>query len=409
MKKTGRNDPCPCGSGKKYKHCCFGKTISQTAIAQPAEVSIPRALESALEHHHAGRLPEAEAIYQQILGVDPNNAEALHLSGVIAHQRGINDSAVALINRAITINAAEPRYYSNLGSALGAQGKLADAVASYRQALSMNPNFADAHYNLGSLFQAHGQVDEAVACFRHAIRLDPKKYQHTQHLVSASTGDTTERPASRYIEKLFDDYANGFDTQLVQQLGYKMPKELVALLGQAVDLPVGKWDVLDLGCGTGLSGLEISPHARRLVGVDLSANMLAKAQARNIYHRLERSDLLPMMHGEKAASYDVIMAADVFEYLGRLEEIVREAKRLLRAGGFFLFSVEALEARAGEADDLEIGRDYKLNQTGRYAHSRSYLQRLADINKFDSLQLISTTLRLEGGLPLSAWAAMWRG
>ncbi len=408
MKKTGRNDPCPCGSGKKYKHCCSGKTTPQTAITQPAEVSIPAALKSALEHHHAGRLPEAEAVYQQVLSVDPNNAEALHLSGVIAHQRGINDSAVTLINKAITINPTEPRYYSNLGSALGGQGKLDDAVASYRQALSMNPNFADAHYNLGSLLQAHGQLDKAADCFREAIRLDPKKYKHAQHLISAFAGKTTERPPSRYIEKLFDDYANVFDTQLVQQLGYRMPKELVDLLGQAVDLPVGEWDVLDLGCGTGLSGLEISPHARRLVGVDLSANMLAKAQARNIYHRLEHSDLLPMMRGEKAASYDVIIAADVFEYLGRLDEIVCEAKRLLRAGGFFLFSVEALEARAGGSVDLEGRHEYELNQTGRYAHSQSYLQRLADINNFDSLQLISTTLRLEKGLPLSAWAAIWR-
>ena len=407
MKKTGRNDPCPCGSGRKYKHCCYGKTSSETATTQPAEASIPAALKSALEHHQAGRLPEAEAIYRQILGVDPNNAEALHLSGVIAHQRGINDAAVALINRAITMNPTEPRYYSNLGSALGGQGKLDDAVASYRQALSMNPDFADAHYNLGSLLQAHGQLDTAAECFREAIRLDPKKYKHAQHLISAFAGKTTERPPSRYIEQLFDDYANVFDTQLVQQLGYRMPKELVDLLGQAVELPGGEWDVLDLGCGTGLSGLEIAPHARRLVGVDLSANMLEKARARNIYHRLEHSDLLPMMRGEQAASYDVIIAADVFEYLGRLDDIVGEAKRLLRAGGFFLFSVEALEARAG-AVDAERRQDYELNRTGRYAHSKSYLQRMADGNGFESLKLISTTLRLEKGLPLSAWAAVWR-
>src|SRR5688500_10817928 len=218
MKKTGRNDPCPCGSGKKYKHCCYGKSALQTVTTQAAEVSIPAALKSALEHHHAGRLPEAEAIYQQILSVDPNNAEALHLSGVSAHQRGINDSAVTLINRAITINPTEPRYYSNLGSALGAQGKLDDAVASYRQALSMNPNFADAHYNLGSLLQAHGQLDKAADCLREAIRLDPKKYKHAQHLIAAFAGKTTVRPASRYIEKLFHDYAIVFDTQLVQQL-----------------------------------------------------------------------------------------------------------------------------------------------------------------------------------------------
>jgi len=79
------------------------------------------ALQSALEHHHSGRLPQAEAIYQQILSVNPNHAEALHLLGVISHQQGNNDLAVALINRAISVDPAEPRYYSNLGSALGAR------------------------------------------------------------------------------------------------------------------------------------------------------------------------------------------------------------------------------------------------------------------------------------------------
>ena len=310
--------------------------------------------------------------------------------------------------RQIKIKPTEPRYYSNLGSALRGQGKLDAAAANCRKALSMNPNFADAHYNLGCVFQSQGELDKAVANFRQAIRLDSEKYKHTEHLVAAFGGKTTERPPIQYIEKLFDDYADGFDTQLVQNLEYKMPKELVALLAQAIEPPSGKWDVLDLGCGTGLSGLEIAPHARRLVGVDLSIKMLAKARARNIYHRLEHSDLLPMMNGEEESSYDVIIAADVFEYLGRLDEIVSEGKRLLRADGFFLFSVEALETPCAGAADLENGPEYQLNQTARYAHSKIYLEKLARINNFSSLKLISTPLRLEKGLPVSAWVAVWR-
>src|SRR5262245_47226841 len=115
MKKPGRNEPCPCGSGKKYKHCCLGKAASQSIAYQPAEASTSAALQSALAHHGAGRLAEADAIYQQILGANPDHAEALHLSGVISHQRGNYEAAVSLINRAISLDSTEPRYFSNLG------------------------------------------------------------------------------------------------------------------------------------------------------------------------------------------------------------------------------------------------------------------------------------------------------
>ena len=166
--------------------------------------------------------------------------------------------------------------------------------------------------------------------------------------------------------------------------------------------------MLDLGCGTGLAGLEISPYARRLVGVDLSAKMLARAHLRNIYHRLEHSDLLLMMQGEESSSYDVVIAADVFVYLGVLDDIVSEVKRLLRPGGFFIFTVEALEALSCDVIGLENKPEYKLNQSGRYAHSAIYLEKLSSTNGFSSLSLISIPVRLEKGLPITAWAAVWK-
>ncbi len=194
----------------------------------------------------------------------------------------------------------------------------------------------------------------------------------------------------------------------MHDLKYKTPGELISLLQQAVDFPVGEWDVLDLGCGTGLAGLEISPYARRLVGVDLSAKMLERARSRNVYHRLEHSDLLLMMQGERSSSYDVVIAADVFVYLGVLEDIVAEVKRLLRPGGFFIFTVEALEALSGDAIGLNNNPGYKLNQSGRYAHSANYLKKLSSANGFSSLNLISIPVRFEKGLPVTAWAAVWK-
>jgi predicted TPR repeat methyltransferase len=314
------------------------------------------------------------------------------------------DWAIASYRRAITLKPGFASAHNNLGIALQRQGKLEDAAASYQKAISIKPGYADAHKNLGSVFQGQGQMDKAMECYRKAISLDPKN-ESVAHLISALAAKTTERAPSQYVEKLFDGYANIFDTHLIQSLKYKTPTELLDLLKRVSELPAGEWDVLDLGCGTGLAGSEISPHARQLVGVDLSSKMLERAQELNVYHRLVHADLLPMMRGEEPASYDLIIAADVFVYLGRLDEVVSGARRLLRAGGYFTFSVEALDVLPGGADKKS---GYRLNPSGRYAHSASYLEKLAAANGFRPLGMISTPVRLEKGVPILAWVTVWK-
>ena len=89
-----------------------------------------QAIDLAVQHHNAGRLPQAESIYQQILHADPNQPVALHLLGVIAHQMGKNDIAVDLIAKALAIKPDLAEAHSNLGNALKEQGKRDDAVAS---------------------------------------------------------------------------------------------------------------------------------------------------------------------------------------------------------------------------------------------------------------------------------------
>jgi predicted O-linked N-acetylglucosamine transferase (SPINDLY family) len=135
--------------------------------------TISEALPIGLHHHQAGRLQAAEQIYRQILAIEPNNVDALHLLGVIAFQVGKHDIATEYIGRAIWLNATQPTFHGNLGNVFQAQGKLDEAVACYRRALALQPGYAMAHNNLGIALMEQGKFDEAVACYRQALELQP--------------------------------------------------------------------------------------------------------------------------------------------------------------------------------------------------------------------------------------------
>lgn len=174
MKKISRNDPCPCGSGHKFKQCCQAPKKAQAVSARSLGTQIVKAIQAAVAHHQAGRLPQAEAVYQQILQVSPNHPDALHYLGMIAHDVGKIEMAVELISKAIRANPSSPMYYINLGNALKDQGKLEAAVESYQQALSINPDIADAHFNLGFVLRLQGgKLDEAVERFQKALSIKP--------------------------------------------------------------------------------------------------------------------------------------------------------------------------------------------------------------------------------------------
>jgi Flp pilus assembly protein TadD len=127
----------------------------------------------ALEHHQAGRLKEAEALYRQILAKQPNEPDALNLLGVLAMQTGRYDLAVNLIQRGIVARPDFAEAHFNLGYAHQHHGRLDDAIASYRRALDLNPEYPDGYNNLGNALRSKGNFDEAIACYRRALALRP--------------------------------------------------------------------------------------------------------------------------------------------------------------------------------------------------------------------------------------------
>jgi tetratricopeptide (TPR) repeat protein len=135
--------------------------------------TISEALAIAIQHHQAGRLQTAEQIYRQILAVQPNHADVLHLLGVIHGQTGNYQLAVEYIDRALRVKPDWAEAQANLGNALREQGKLDDAVPFFQRALQLKPDYAEAHNNLGAALRDQGKLDDAVACWRRAVELKP--------------------------------------------------------------------------------------------------------------------------------------------------------------------------------------------------------------------------------------------
>lgn len=409
----------------------FAGFETKTALPDPL-------LELGLAHHEAGRLDEAQAMYRCVLEQRPDHDEALHLLGVTEHQMGKHAAAIKLIRHAIELNSQVPLYHNNLGSAYQALRLFDEAGRSVASSIALKPDSANAHYNLGVIFDGRGEQEKAEASFRHAVSLQPDLAQahfnlgillrrnsrfldaahcfqrvvqldvknvNAQFLLAAMNGQQVERAPDRYIESVFDADAEKFDQHLLKDLHYDTPQRLLDL---CIGLLRGarKKDMLDLGCGTGLVGASFSPYARQLVGVDLSTKMLEKAQARQLYQRLEHAEMLTMMRSEQGASYDIVVAADVLIYSGKLEDVFAQSKRLLRNGGLFLFSVEALDALLPIESMRPEGTDFQLNVNGRFAHSAAYIHDLAFSSGFTINTMMCVPARLEAGSPVMAWLVL---
>jgi tetratricopeptide (TPR) repeat protein len=130
-------------------------------------------LSTAITHHQQGALEPAARAYQRILDADPGHADALHLLGVVAHQRGEHGRAVELIGKAIAVRPSVPAFHANLAEAYRALGQHARAIGCCRMALRLWPDYPEAHCNLGLALHGLGRLDEAAEQLQHAVRLRP--------------------------------------------------------------------------------------------------------------------------------------------------------------------------------------------------------------------------------------------
>jgi len=348
--------------------------------------------EQALAHHRAGRLDEAATLYGKILIREPAHFGALHLLGVMEGQRGRYPQAAALIEQALQVDSGVAAAHANLGNARHALGLFDQALASYESALALQADHRTALMGQGKARWSLGRLSDALASYDAALAMAPDCAESLMNRgdILLALGRRTEG----YIKDLFDSYAERFDTVLVDALQCRIPELLSELVRRSA--PPARLDVLDIGCGTGLCGPLLRPLARRLTGIDLSDGMLAKARERAVYASLEcvaLGDYLAL----RDAEFDLVVAADVFVYLGDLAPVFAARRRALRAGGRFAFSVEA-----GESHDIELAA------TRRYRHSRAYLQRLAEAHGFGIEAIEDAVLRRNEGSKVDGHLALLR-
>jgi len=387
--------------------------------------SVEEFLREGVSRHARGDLDGAARLYRRVLARQPGDANALNLLGIVARQRGDLPRALDLAARAVAARPGNPVFLANQGAALAEAGRLAEAVAAFRTALARRPDDVLTLRNLGQALTSMGHAREAVTVLRKAVTLAPQAPEPSLALAhalreagEAGAGDVARRilsmsdvppaiadqarfllaalgeaevpdraPAS-YVRDLFDQYAARFDEDLRTRLRYRTPDALAALLVSAGISPDGARRVLDLGCGTGLSGVALRPFAKRLVGLDLAPRMLAEAARRGIYDALHEGDLLEWLPSQRG-SFDLIVAADVLNYLGDLTPALSAMAKALSPGGIAAFSIEA-----GSGDAFALGPGM------RYRHDPQQVASLAAEVGFADLAHENAILREEQGAPV---------
>jgi predicted TPR repeat methyltransferase len=342
----------------------------------------------------------------------------LHSAGIEAFRTGRLDLAAGLIAQAIAADGNKPDFHYNLAVVLKAQGKLQEAVVSYQRAIALKPDYADAHNNLGNLWKVLGQPGNALASFAAALQHRPGNADtlynlgllcseagdrdlaavHFQRYLENDPGDSRgvrmllsrlglatapEQTSQAQLQKIYDVRSQFWDGER----SYFAPALVAEALKQYAPSsnsgsnPGGRQDILDIGCGTGLVGALVRPlihsGAGRLDGVDISRAMLDKAEAKGVYDRLDRGDLVSFMSGQKSG-YDTILAAAALIHFGDLRALFQAAAQSLRDKGLFIFTLFSHQDEA----DFAVAAGERLAQSGCYSHSIGYVERLARENGF---------------------------
>ncbi|AYM05780.1 methyltransferase domain-containing protein [Agrobacterium radiobacter] len=247
-------------------------------------------------------------------------------------------------------------------------------------------------YNRALALEKSGDVDAAVKAYEEVLAIDPDDHGGAAVRIAAmGRGEQPSKAPDAYVETLFDQHAEAFEDILVEQLGYAVPMMVRQRL-QTLNLGPFK-RLLDLGCGTGLTGEALRDMADDITGIDISENMVEIAHEKDLYETLYVAEAEDFLEDNDDEPFDIITATDVLPYLGALEPLFFGAAENLNAGGLLIFSSETLP------EATLAGRPYMVGPHQRFAHAETYVRERLAATGFEVLEVTDINVRMQDGNP----------
>lgn len=324
--------------------------------------------------------------YEKALADYPGNSDIIYNLALCYKKLNNLSLAITCFESILEIQKDDAELLYNLAGCYRENLQLEKAKVKYEESLAIEPDFHSAINNLAYTYHRLGEAENAKKAYERLLELRPD-HPSAMHMLTtiSQTSATSGHTPIEYVRELFDDFSEHFDKRLIENLDYQVPTKIgeeVQALAQEAGVRFSQ--TIDLGCGTGLAGQELRPYTDRMVGVDVAPKMIEKSRDKDIYDELFASNINDL---DKTTKFNLIVAADVFAYIGDLEETFKQIKMLAAAESYLVFSVEKLSSK----DDMH------LESTGRYSHSLHYIKKLTEANDMDLLTSKETNIRKEAG------------
>lgn len=333
---------------------------------------------------------KAKIAFEHVLMLDYQHPEINQYLANTLLEMGDHEKAMHYYFHQLERNPWFETFY-NIGVLYMIKERLKEALVYFDKAIQLNPEDLATQLNMAYIYLKRNQRIEAIAAYEKIHQRKPQDPE-IQHILTALKQDHTPRHSPpEYITHLFDQYALHYDSHLTKVLGYDVPQKIFQTLQlEYPHFTEKKWNIMDLGCGTGLCGALFKPFSSVLTGVDLSENMLAIAKQKQIYDELILDDITAAL--PRFSAIDLIIAADVLTYCGDLTMLFDAASKALAKEGLFIFTVEKT-----------YEKDFILQSSIRYAHNKQYLETLAALHAFDILRFETIQLRWQQNEPVEGY------
>ena len=276
--------------------------------------------------------------------------------------------------------------FTDVAKDLRKEGKvLAGFVCQHYAVYEMPEPDADDWDALAVLAHIVGRREEARDAYERYLKIEPNDAEVEHILISLRDEAPPPRASDRAIIQLYERFAEFYETNMVTDLEYQGPERLT----EALDAQLGSTsglDVLELGCGTGLAGKRLRPRAKRLIGIDLSPEMVEHAKTTGVYDALEVAEITEWLTRPTDDTFDLVVACDTFIYFGDLRQVLAPAATRVKRGGLLAFTVER-----GDGDS------FKLTDSGRYTHSEAHIRAAAAYAGLTVVSLGEAVIRWEYG------------